>query len=325
MKSERNIKHKLKKNSFVFSEDNYNNNTEQSTNVPGQYVTLDNSRNKNIININFVKIRKKKKKKLTANEEIKIKIKELERNTKSPSKAKKKEGIRNSFIKKIKNKMADNNNKKETKKIKKIKKNYNDDSQKIENFPIYKKLKTKRISIDTRKLRDGKGLEKIFFNTRNLSTSEDMSLLKNNNNVIKKKKHKKKKNQETLNLDISGSKKSLKKILNIKKTKTLFVKKQRNALNLSKNMNLNDGRKFSVYNEDENKANNTIDIEPNKKKEKKKITFKLDEYFLINKSENYNNEENDDFNLLDDYLFKKKHKRIKNGQKQKVNVSLNLM
>ena len=41
------------------------------------------------------------------------------------------------------------------------------------------------------------------------------------------------------------------------------------------------------------------------KKKKKKITFKLDEFFLINKVEHYNNEENDVFNILDDYLFKK--------------------
>ena len=85
----------------------------------------------------------------------------------------------------------------------------------------------------------------------------------------RKKKHKKKQNQETLNLEKNESKKSLRKLFNIKKTKTLFVKKQRNVFNLSKNINLNDNRKLSVYNDEENKVNNTIDVGPNKKKEKK--------------------------------------------------------
>ena len=73
------------------------------------------------------------------------------------------------------------------KKNKKIKKNNNDNSQKNENSPINKKLKKKRKSIDTRKLRHGKGLDKIFIRKRNLSIKLDMSLIKANNAIKKKK------------------------------------------------------------------------------------------------------------------------------------------
>ena len=102
MKSEKNIEYKIKRNSFVFSEDNYNNNTEQSTNV--QYMTQENdSRNK--VKQNFVKVKRKKARKSKEKEDNKNKVKGLEKNDKSPSKVKKKENLPNLYLKKIKNKI----------------------------------------------------------------------------------------------------------------------------------------------------------------------------------------------------------------------------
>ena len=141
---------------------------------------------------------------------------------------------------------------------------------------------------------------------------------KNHNSKIKKKKNTKKKNNKTLtkihqgHSDNQHLRESNKGDI-IQKTSTFFVKKKANALNLSKKEK---ERKFSAANNgcDENEKiinNNTIDFDFNKKKEKqKKITFKLGEDFSILINDN-NNDESEDINLLDDYLYNKKIKRIK--------------
>ena len=129
----------------------------------------------------------------------------------------------------------------------------------------------------------------------------------------KKKKNLKKKNNQTLinNKDNKKKMEEIKKVSNIKKTKTLFIKRSNNELNIIK-----DNRKFSsIHKEDEKILNTTIDIGRNRKKENsKKITFNLDENYTIKKKRNenevYKTEGNDDTNVMDEYLYKKKHKRI---------------
>ena len=188
------------------------------------------------------------------------------------------------------------------------------------------------------------GLESIIFDTINLSTSEDISFIQNNNkknstinsktkqknnnngsmsiNKINKKKNIKKKNNnnnnQTLNSnqDSQDIRKSLHKIIG--KTNTFHSKKKLNILHLSKK--LDKKRKLSTANNEEEEKiinNNTIDFDWNKKKEnKKKITFKLSEDFSIKINDNYNNnEESDDLNLFDDYLYNKKIKSRKNTKK----------
>ena len=335
MKSERNIKVGRKKNNSILSEDNYNNNTEQSTNAQYQYKTIENdSKNKNKINTNILRASKKAKKKLTEQ------TKTTEQNEKkSPSKMKK-EVIPNLFIKKIKNKIADIN--KREKKRKKDKKNTNiiNNNKKNELPSIVKNKNIKRQSIDIRMFGEGKGLESIIFDTKNLSTSEDIPFIQDNNkkrntinsktkknNIINngpknsskmnKKKNIKKKNNNNQILNTLQNNQEIRKSYkkSIHKINTFHIKKKKNALNLSKKADKK--RKLSaVNNEKEEKIinNNTIDFGC-KKKVKKKITFKLDEDFSIKINDNYNNEESEDLNLLDDYLYNKKIKRIKNTKK----------
>ena len=332
MKSDRNIK--FKNNNSILSEDNYNNNTEQSTNIQYQYKTLDNdSRNKNKIT-NIFRASKKLKKKLTGI------TKQTEQNEKkSPIKTKKKEIIPELLFKKIKNKIADIN-KRETKRKKDKKNNIIINNHKNELPSLLKNKHLKRQSIDIRMFGEGKGLESIIFDTKNLSTSEDIPIIqkinkkhnnmnskrknnnKNNSKINKKKITKKKNNNNNNNNQILTNiedsqeiRKSLKKP--IQKTNTFYVKKKATCLNLSKKVDKK--RKLSTANdEDEEKVtnNNTIDFDCNKKKgNQNKITFKLGDDFSIKVNDNYNNEESDDLNLLDDYLYNKKVKRIKNTKK----------
>ena len=316
LKSERNIESKIKKNSFV-SDKNYH--TEQSTN---NNKTIDND-NKKENKTNFSKS-KKKIKKLEKKE-----IKNIKNNNKSPIKVKKKEMLSNYLIKKIKNKLDEVNVKKVTKKVKK---NQKDESHKIESY-IIKDLNHKRSSIDTGILGIGKRMETLF-DMQKFCSSDEYSGIKNtkkkqcdlnnteNNSYIteqekissyKKKKNLKKKNNQTLinNKDNKKKMEEIKKVSNIKKTKTLFIKRSNNELNIIK-----DNRKFSsIHKEDEKILNNTIDIGRNRKKENsKKITFNLDENYTIKKKKNenevYKTEGNDDTNIMDEYLYKKKHKRI---------------
>ena len=208
-----------------------------------------------------------------------------------------------------------------------MKKNQNDESHKIESF-VLREIRDKRASIDTGIL-EMKRLETIF-DMQKFSSSDEYSGLKinkkknydlnntENNSIIneqeknsphKKKKILKKKNNQTKDNN-KRNMEEIKKVSNIKKTKTLFIKRH-HKLNISK-----DHRKLSSINkEDEKIMNNTIDIGTNKKKENSKIiTFNLDEIFTIKKKRTGNEinktEENDDINIMDEYLYKKKHKRI---------------
>ena len=337
IKSERNIKQKIKRDSFVYSEDNYNNMTEQSTNNHIQYKTNDNeSKTKSKINSSIVKILKKKTKKFLENEKSKFKNKKQKEKTISPTKKIKKAILQN-FMKKIKNRILEisnnnenNNIKRHSKGIKKI------NLQKEESPYPLNDIKNKRNSIDTRMISKGNsGLECIFIDTKNLSISEGLSTLKkkkkkhsdtkgkdndnDNDNLInendnlspinKRNKIKKKKANFTYKENNQEKKDEIKKLLKIKKTKTLFLNKK------PKNKNK---RKISpILSEDKN-INNTIDNGSNKKyiNNSKKTTFKLDESAIeINNENFYTNEDKDDFNILDEYLYKKKHKRIKNKNK----------
>ena len=310
MKSDKNIKNKFQRNSFVFSEDNYNNNTEQSTNA--QCKPQENeSRNK--ANQYFIKIKKKRKIKITEKEESKAqnKMRVSEKNDISPTKTKKKENIQNLFLKKIRNKITDNNNKNETKRTKKCKKESPPNNN-----------KKKRISIDIRMTEVSNTLERVFLNTKNLSTTDEISIPKTSDKIIKndnkeneQENHMKKKIKKKKNLNLRGSKISLKKERAINKTKTEFNKNKRKSFNLSKNLN-GKKRKLSLLEEVEKITNKTNDIIQRKINENpKKITFKLDDDYIIQNKNKYENDINDDINIIDEYLYKKKHKRSKNTQK----------
>ena len=128
-----------------------------------------------------------------------------------------------------------------------------------------------------------------------------------NKKIIWKKKLKKKKN-----INIRGSKISLKKERPINKTKTELKRK---SFILSKNLN-DKKRKLSLLEEEEKITNKTNAIIQSKINENpKKITFKLDDDFIIKKKNKYDIDINDDINIIDEYLYKKKHKRTKNTQK----------
>ena len=315
MKSERNIKNKIKKNSFVFSEDTYNNNTEHSTNV--QYIQQEKD-SKNKSNQIIAKV-KRKNKKLTDKMESKFKLKDLELNCKSPLKSRKKEQIL--FIKKIKHKIADNN---------RIQKNKIKKSKRHDSPLLNSNKKEKRKSIELKMPEVGNTLGKIFFSTRNLSTKEEISVIKSNNkkNEINNKvnnnenehvnsnnkRKKSKKNRLTLQ-KIRENKINFKKDEEIHKKKTLFVKKnKRNTLNISKDIIIKK-RKLSYLDDNEEKLTTiTNDVTKIKKKEKK-IIFKLDDDSTINKDERSSIDISNDFNVVDEYLYKKKQKRIKNIQK----------
>ena len=308
MKSDKNIKNKFQRNSFVFSEDNYNNNTEQSTNAQCKPQEND-SRYK--ANQYFIKIKKKRKIKITEKEESKTqnKMKASEKNVISPSKTKKKENIPNLFLKQIRNKITDNNNKNETKRTKKSKKE----------SPLNNNKK-KRISIDIRMPEVSKTLERVFFNTKNLSTTDEISIAKNSEKKIKndnkeneQENHRKKKIKKKKNINIRGSKISLKRERPINKTKTELKRK---SFILSKNLNVKK-RKLSLLEEEEEKITNktNVIIQSKINENPKKITFKLDDDFIIKKKNKKENDMNDDINIIDEYLYKKKHKRSKNTQK----------
>ena len=333
IKSDRNLKQKIKRDSFVYSEDNYNNVTEQSTNNHIQYKANDNeSKTKSKINSTIVKILKKKTKKYLENDKSKLKNKKQKEKTISLAKKIKKEILQN-FMKKIKNRILEtsnnnenNNSKRHSKVLKKI------SLQKEESPYPLNDIKNKRNSIDTRMISKGSsGLECIFIDTKNLSISEGLSTLKKkkkkhsdkigkvSDNIInendnlspinKRNKIKKNKAYFTYKENNQEKKDEIKKLLKIKKTKTLFLKKK------PKNKNK---RKISPILSEEKDINNTIDNDSNKKyiNNSKKTTFKLDESAIeINNDNFYTNEDKDDFNILDEYLYKKKHKRIKNKNK----------
>ena len=257
LRSERNIQSKIKKNDFLLSEENYNNN-ERNINNDFNYKTIDiDSKNENTINSNYSKSKKKLKKILKTKTNI----------IKSPIKNKKKEILPNILIKKIKNKLD---------KIKRDKKNqntYNDNSQKIES--PFLKVFNKRASINIGMMKIGERLERNFLDFEKTSSSEEYTT---NNNIneqnkidsYKKKRHLKKEKNKTFIYNQNTSK-NLEDIKKIFKTKILFEKKQKDNLNLSKILN-NNKRKSSPINKEKEEGiiiNNTIDATTNKKRIKK--------------------------------------------------------
>ena len=332
MKSERNIKIKINENNYINSEDNNNdcnNLTEQSTFTNNIY----NSFKKK----NFLKISKKAVKKKYKEEENKSKfITQIE--SKSPFKKKKKDLILN-FVKKIKNKIIDNfhqdNNisKKDSKKKPKLIIRNNDDNNKVIESPsLFKKTKKKRISIKV-KMSEKSLIEQIFFKKKNLSTTGQNSLIKKlkkkhlnenieqDNNKIYKKNNKKNKVELIENEKIAKNKvenEESERIIRLKKTKTQKFKKQRNTFMFSENnfnpnkINLKKKRKMSSLDKDGEIANNTINY---LNKKNKKSIFSLKEDNKKIEEDKYNTIEIDDFNKMDDYLYNKKHKKVKIGPK----------
>ena len=308
IKSERNLKAKLNKNALMINEDIINNNTERIINKCSQYKTIDNdSKTKNRLNSSFFINNMKKNKKITDKEEVKQIPKKNTEIIKSPLKTKKKEIMPNLLIRKIKNKII--YSKRESKRITKNKnnnKNNNEDSQKNDSPFISKNIRKKRNSIDTRMIGDGGAIETIFFSNKNLSISEEFNLSKKKNFDLNNKH-----NNNTIN-ELESISPSHKKKPN----------KQKNKLTLSKKTNNNKkkDRRLSFFNNVlENSLYKSIDIGHNKKKEKvKKRTIKLDEEFIINKKEICDTQETDDYNnynnILDEYLYKKRHKKKGNIQ-----------
>ena len=304
MKSTKDKILKIDKSCFVNSD-------EQSTctNNYNQNKTIE---NKNKINYN--KIMKRKQKRKSREENKNRKSKEIN----SPLKRKKKEII--NYVKKVINKRIDisrnDNNRLEMKKLsKKIK--INDELQKTENTSLFKKNKEKkRISIDTKDDKTGNSiLECIFFKSKNLSTSEQFTILKK-----RKKRNLNENNSNTINEsekvnsinnynNINKIKIEKKKGIKIKKTKTnRKLKEHRNTLNYIDNnlepTKINNKKKLST---EIITLNNNIC-----KKNNKDTSFNLKDQ--LKKMEN-NKEESDDLNnLLDEYLKRKKQK-IKNSIK----------
>ena len=176
----------------------------------------------------------------------------------------------------------------------------------------------------------GNTLGKIFFSTRNLSTKEEISVIKSNNkkNEINNKlnnnenehvnsnnkRKKSKKNPLTLQ-KIRENKINFQKDGEIHKKKTLFIKKnKRNTLNISKDIIIKK-RKLSYLDDNEEKLTTITNVGTKIKKKEKKIIFKLDDDSTINKDERSSIDISNDFNVVDEYLYKKKQKRIKNIQK----------
>ena len=254
--------------------------------------------------------------------------------SKSPLKKKKKDLILN-FVKKIKNKIIDNfhqdNNisKKDSKKKPKLIIRNNDDNNKVIESPsLFKKTKKKRISIKV-KMSEKSLIEQIFFKKKNLSTTGQNSLIKKlkkkhlnenieqDNNKIYKKNNKKNKVELIENEKIAKNKvenEESERIIRLKKTKTQKFKKQRNTFMFSENnfnpnkINLKKKRKMSSLDKDGEIANNTINY---LNKKNKKSIFSLKEDNKKIEEDKYNTIEIDDFNKMDDYLYKKKHKKVK--------------
>ena len=339
IKSERNIKLKIDRSTLINLDDH--NLTEQSNSTYNQYnnQTTDNiSKNKNKINSNYIKIDKKKKK--ISREENKLTFKTIKETIKqkSPFKKKKKE-----LIKRIRNKLSDTFNensyfiKKESKKILIKKKINNDDSQKLDS--LFKKNKKNRVSIDT-SINSGSLLETIFFESKNLSTTEEVDIIKKskknlnfennqkNNDIINKQENidSMNKKYKHINWKKIGEinkienkqeiKEEKKKIVKLKKTKTGKTKKERNTYifnekNFIAKININNKRRLSPVINEEKIVKNKINFGLNVKNSKK--IKKDDNKNLI--IENSYTEETNDYNELDEYLYKKKHKKMKNNLK----------
>ena len=347
IKSERNIKLNIDKNTFLNTEDNNLTDKSISTNYQQQYKTIENnSKNKN--NSNFINENKKMKKK--SKEDNKSIFKSLKESIKlkSPVKKKKKEIALN--YKKIKNKInnlfqnENNCNKRGSKKILLKKIISNNDSQKNENT-FTKKNKKRRISIEPKIKEDDSSLEPVFLATKNLSTSEQLNIIKKNKKKILVEKNSKnyntinnQENSEFINKvykHINKKKKGeLSKIENkqeskekktkdhiLKKIKTTKYKMKRNTYNFIEknfnpnNKNINNKRRLSPIINEEKIIHSTFDAKFKKIENKKKINIKLNIDKKNYKNESSNIEETNDTIELDKYIYKKKYKKIKNNLK----------
>ena len=363
IKSEKNIKLKIKRDSFLKIikdiENEKNNMATISTNI-NEFRTLD---DKNKKKTNILKLSKKRKKSLEKENKSKPKIKIKKELIKSPLKIiknkinkenkkhiKNHKTMKNMYILTDSPKLSISNLDKK-KRIKekldeaiknKIITETNRDKINSKRYHLHKNKNKKRGSVDTKM--NMSGFEKLFFlKAKNKSTQEDILY----NNKKKKKKSRKISNintninnsslsqQKDLSSSIEKNKKCNKKYnkKNIpiprntkdEKKKTfafLKIRKESTVLEAIKKMekrkstnfhNINafgTKRKLSpVYNDDK-KGNNTINENKKIENNSKKIKFKLSK---LNHNENYNDNkrETDIFNLMDEFLYKRKHERRK--------------
>ena len=304
MKSTKDYVLQIDKSCFINSD-------EQSTctNNNNPYKTIENK-----YKINYNKIVKRKQKRKSKEENKNRKSKEKN----SPLKRKKKEII--NYVKKIINKRIDIsrndnniNNRLEMKKLsKKIK--INDESQKTENTSLFKKNKEKkRISTDTRdEKKINSILDCVFFKSKNLSTTEQFTILKK-----RKKKNLNENNSNKINesdkvcsinaYNINKNKIEKKKGFKIKKLKTRKLKEHRNTLNY-----IDNSLESTIINNKKKLSTEIITLNNNiYKKDNKDSSFNLKD--KLKKMENNNEESDNDLNnLLDEYLKRKKQK-IKNS------------
>ena len=328
IKSERNINKRIKRENFVNSEENNNNKTEQSIVNQIQNKTIDVEQNPKIKNnnSNFVKITKKRTKKNNENDN-KNKIKKQKDKAISPKKKNYKKELLQNIMKKIKKKISGSSNNEKNKTKKNVDtNNYQEEDSLLNEF--------KRNSIDTRMIgSNNSGLECVFVDTKKLSISEGISAINkkkkkianlnqtfndnNNKYLINDKenigvtliKKKNKQRRTKINLTNKESNEEKIEIKKIKKTNTFILKKNKKNKNKRKiSTNFSE-----IKNEDENVTTVDNSIKPKYFHNSKKTTLKYDESFPDIKNYNYyTNEDKDDFNILDEYLYNKKHKRIKN-------------
>ena len=299
IRSERNLKHETVKSTFVFSEDNYN--TEQSTKLQNQNITIKNESKKKFKNLKTFKYNRKEKKRFTG------KLTEKEKSIKKVlGKVKNNKIISSTFIKKIKSRIIDDN--KRDSKIIKTARNIDDN-------------KVKKAFIDTRNLDDKDSFETNFFQTKKLSSSKEIFIsrekknfeinYKDENSTInlkekeeenKRNNHKKKSNKKTHN------QKEKKNDINLNTKKINKTQRNRKKINIRKSATIYDADKIKEI------INNSINKEVNKISEnpkKRSLKSDLNSVYKTIQTEDYNTVETDDFNLLDEYLYKKKLKNKK--------------
>ena len=190
----------------------------------------------------------------------------------------------------------------------------NDELQKTENTSLFKKNKEKkRVSTDTRdEKKINSILDCVFFKSKNLSTTEQFTILKK-----RKKKNLNENNSNKINesdkvcsinaYNINKNKIEKKKGYKIKKLKTRKLKEHRNTLNY-----IDNSLESTIINNKKKLSTEIITLNNNiYKKDNKDSSFNLKD--KLKKMENNNEESDNDLNnLLDEYLKRKKQK-IKNS------------
>ena len=264
----------------------------------------------------------------------------------------KKKKKRDTFLERRKKKLsteADNDN--NSKKIKKLRRKLEDflKSKKSSNLLLIKNKNKKRVSVDTKI--NLSGFEKLNFLKMKTKSTQEHLLSKNkkkkikvklnniNNNNInintsisqqrnsspsieRSKKHKKNNNKNKNIIHTRNYKDNKKKTFAFFKTKrTSTVIEALKKMKKRKSTNFNDENPFCIdrrlspiYNEERN-INNTISDTNKKNKnnsKKNKIKFSKNIKELNSSEINDNNKETDIFNIMDEFLYKKKHERRKN-------------